>query len=139
MLSNLVFKNSYNSYNSYNSQKYEYINKYKSKDIADRQRESSNVIIKYPDRVPVIVDTNDNSSFNEKLDKHKFVVPDTLSVSEFVIIIRKRLRIDSSKAIFVFCGNTILIGSMPIRQIYDKYKEEDGFLYLIYKAESTYG
>lgn len=139
MLSNLVFKNSYNSYNSYNSQKYEYINKYKSKDIADRQRESSNVIIKYPDRVPVIVDTNDNSSFNEKLDKHKFVVPDTLSVSEFVIIIRKRLRIDSSKAIFVFCGNTILIGSMPIRQIYDKYKEEDGFLYLIYKAESTFG
>ena len=139
MLSNIVFKNSYNSYNSYNSQKYEYINKYKSKDIADRQRESSNVIIKYPDRVPVIVDTNDNSSFNEKLDKHKFVVPDTLSVSEFVIIIRKRLRIDSSKAIFVFCGNTILIGSMPIRQIYDKYKEEDGFLYLIYKAESTYG
>lgn len=133
MLSNLVFKNSHNLYN------FKYINKYKSKDIADRQRESSNVIIKYPDRVPVIVDTNDNSSFNEKLDKHKFVVPDTLSVSEFVIIIRKRLRIDSSKAIFVFCGNTILVGTMLIRHIYDQYKEEDGFLYLIYKAESTYG
>lgn len=133
MLSNLVFKKSFSLHN------FEYINKYKSLDITDRQRESSNIIIKYPDRVPVIVDTNDNSSFNEKLDKHKFVVPDTLSVSEFIIIIRKRLKIDYSKAIFVFCGNTILIGSMLMRHIYDKHQEEDGFLYLIYKAESTFG
>lgn len=133
MLSNLVFKKSFSLHN------FEYINKYKSKDIVDRIRESYNVIIKYPDRVPVIIDTNDSSSFNEKLDKHKFVVPDTLSVSEFIVIIRKRLKIDSTKAIFVFCGNTILIGSTLFRQIYEQYKEEDGFLYLIYKAESTFG
>jgi len=133
MLSNLVFKKSFSLHN------FEYINKYKSRDIDDRKRESSNVIIKYPDRVPVIIDTNDTSSFNEKLDKHKFVVPDTLSVSEFIVIIRKRLKIDSTKAIFIFCGNSILVGSTMMRQIYDNNLEEDGFLYLFYKAESTFG
>ena len=125
--------------NNNNNNNCEYINNFKKQSFEERSKQSSSVIIKYPDRVPVIVDTNNNSNFNEQLDKHKFVVPDTLSVSEFIIIIRKRLKIDPTKGIFIFCNNSILIGTYSMRSIYDQYKENDGFLYLIYAAESTFG
>lgn len=114
-----------------------FINKFRNKSIVKRLQESALVLSKYPDRVPVIVDTSDTEL---KLDKNKFIIPDTLSVSELIYIIRKRIKISSSQGIFVFLeNNTLLSGNDNIKNVYYKNKSNDGFLYLIYLPENVFG
>ena len=54
-------------------------------------------------------------------------------------VIRKRLKMTPDKAIFIFCNGSVLQGSQTIMSIYEKNKDKDGFLYLIYSGEATFG
>ena len=115
-----------------------FINNFRNKSIMDRLHESALVLTKYPDRVPVIIDTTTNNEL--RINKNKFVIPDTLSVSELIYVIRKRINIDSSKAIFLFLeNNELLSGNCKIRDLYHKNKSNDGFLYLVYEPENVFG
>jgi GABA(A) receptor-associated protein len=61
-------------------------------------------------------------------------------MSEVIYIIRNRIKLDSKEAIFIFVGNGTLVPSnYSINEVYDTYKNEDGFLYIIYTAENTFG
>ena len=60
--------------------------------FALRQQESKQVLDKYPDRIPCIVDQAPNTSL-DLIDKHKFLVPNDLTVYHFQYIIRKRLKL----------------------------------------------
>lgn len=114
-----------------------FINNFRNKSIMDRLHESALVLTKYPDRVPVIIDTTNDEL---RINKNKFVIPDTLSVSELIYVIRKRINIDSSKAIFIFLENyELLSGNCKIRDLYHKNKSNDGFLYLVYEPENVFG
>ncbi|CAO2610048.1 Gamma-aminobutyric acid receptor-associated protein-like 2 [Lemmus lemmus] len=46
-------------------------------------------------------------------------------------IIRKRIQLPSEKAIF--------LSSLTMGQLYEKEKDEDGFLYVAYSGENTFG
>jgi len=41
------------------------------------------------------------------LDKRKFLIPSDISISQLVWIIRKRVHLESEKALFLFVGKTI--------------------------------
>jgi len=41
------------------------------------------------------------------LDKRKFLIPTDISISQLVWIIRKRVHLESEKALFLFVGKTI--------------------------------
>ena len=41
------------------------------------------------------------------LDKRKFLIPSDISISQLVWIIRKRVRLESEKALFLFVDKTI--------------------------------
>ena len=93
---------------------------------------------KYPDRVPIICEKS-NSSNIEKLDKKKYLVPNDLTVGQFIYIIRKRLKLSAESAIFIFVKDILPPSSSSILEIYEKYKDDDGFLYLTYSGENTFG
>lgn len=44
-----------------------------------------------------------------------------------------------ASAIFVFVNNTLPPASSLMSQIYNDHKDEDGFLYVTYSGESTFG
>ena len=63
-----------------------------------------------------------------------------LKTSFYIYVVRKRLNIDSTQAIFLFSkDNTLPTGSQEVVSVYDELKDDDGFLYLFYSAESTFG
>lgn len=116
----------------------EYSYKFNSVDYKKRLSESKYIMEKYPDRIPVIVTKADNCKLND-IDKHKFLVPKDLKISEFISVIRKRVKLQSHEAIFVFINNILPPLSERIIDIYEKEKAQDNFLYVIYNSESVFG
>ena len=106
-----------------------------------RLEESSRMLKKYPNRRPIICD---RSSHHNKdipaLDKRKYLVPDDCTIGDFMYVIRKRIRIPPEKSIFLFIAdmNMVPIGK-TINEVYDEYKDDDGFLYITFAGESTFG
>jgi GABA(A) receptor-associated protein len=82
----------------------------------------------------VVVERVPNSLIPE-IDKRKFLVPNDISVAQFMWIIRKRIQLPSEKAIFLFVNKTIPQSSSTMGQIYNNFKDDDGFLYISYSGK----
>lgn len=104
----------------------------------ERCQESHRVLMKYNDRVPLICEKLKSSNM-EKIDKEKYLVPNDLTAGQFIYVIRKRLRLPAEKAIFIFMGGTMPVISSSLADLYDKYKDRDGFLYVTYSEENVFG
>jgi len=114
----------------------EFKNKYS---IDERKSESSRILKKHDDRVPVIVTKSKKATIG-KIDKNKFLVPDELTIGQFLFIIRKRLKIEPEVAVFILIDdNVIPPTSSSMSSVYKDYKDEDGFLYLSYCGENVFG
>tara|TARA_B100000575_G_C22747031_1_gene446115 strand:- start:37 stop:393 length:357 start_codon:yes stop_codon:yes gene_type:complete len=114
-----------------------YINQ---KSFEERKKETTEILTKYPDRIPCILEkSNINSNQLPTIDKSKFLIPGDLRMSQFMFVIRKRINIKPDQAIFIFCNGQILLNHLELSDIYAKYKSEDNYLYLQYSGESTFG
>lgn len=108
----------------------------------ERSSECKRIREKYPERIPVIVERLPkltNSDSIPELEKKKFLVPPLITFGQFLYIIRSRMKLPPEKAIFVFIKNAIPANTQNLREIYEQYKDEDGFLYCEYSGESTFG
>ncbi|CAF2141439.1 unnamed protein product [Brassica napus] len=103
-----------------------------------RMAESTRIREKYQDRVPVIVEKAGQSDVPD-IDKKKYLVPADLTVGQFVYVVRKRIKLGAEKAIFVFVKNTLPPTAALMSAIYEEHKDEDGFLYMTYSGENTFG
>ena len=104
-----------------------------------RLEESKRVMEKYPDRIPVIMERSKTCKYVPDIDRIKFLVPKDIVVSQFIFIIRKRINITSEKAIFVFVNKVLPPSSEIMSDLYEEHKNEDGFLYMTYSGENTFG
>ena len=114
---------------------YKYINKFREKSLAERKNTSDMIKFKYINRVPIIVDCTDKIT----LDKNKYIVPNDLSIAQFIFIIKKRLKINPSDAIFITCNNKLINSNTTIEYVYNKEMSDDGFLYFIISLENVFG
>jgi len=103
-----------------------------------REFEADRIRKKYPDRIPVICEKAAGSAISD-IDKKKYLVPADLTVGQFVYVIRKRIKLTPEKAIFIFVNDILPSTAMLMSQIYEDYKDEDGFLYVTYSGENTFG
>ena len=105
-----------------------------------RLSESSRIIEKYPNRVPIICEKWGNDPDVPQIDRKKYLVPNDLCISQFVYIIRQRLKLSSEKSIYLFINDTIMPHTSGlVSNYYHNYKDEDGFLYISYSGENTFG
>ena len=110
--------------------------------FAMRKEEASRILSKYPDRIPIIIERSEECSDDiPVVDKKKYLVPNDITTGQFTYIIRKRIELEPEKAIFLFAGEdyTIPPSSSLISEIYNNFKDEDGFLYFTYSGENTFG
>ena len=73
------------------------------------------------------------------LVEHAFAPLSAIPGAEFVFVIRKRIKLSPEKAIFIFVNDVLPPTAMLMSQVYDEYKDEDGFLYISYSGENTFG
>ncbi|KAH1058172.1 hypothetical protein AAZX31_02G008800 [Glycine max] len=74
-----------------------------------------------------------------ELEKKKYLVPRDLSVGHFIHILSSRLSLPPGKALFVFVKNTLPQTANMMDSVYRSFKDEDGFLYMYYSTEKTFG
>ena len=110
----------------------------KSKSENERITESSKIIERYPDRIPIIVEKNKKSKIKD-IDKNKFLVPNDMTMGQFMYVIRKRIKLDSKEALFFFVNNSLCNNTLSLSEVYKTYKDKDGFLYIVYTSENTFG
>ena len=104
-----------------------------------RQDEALRIMKKYPDRVPIIVERSRSDTTTELINKNKYLAPSSLTVGQFVYVIRKRLILPPEKAIFLFIGGILPPTASLLGSIYDERKDKDHFLYITYSGENTFG
>ena len=93
---------------------------------------------KYPSRVPIIIEKNPRSKL-PGIDKIKYLVPKEHTIGQIITVIRKRVEVKHNEAIFIFINDVLPCMSDIIIDVYNKNKDNDGFLYITYSGENTFG
>jgi len=116
-----------------------FITQFKKQPLEKRIEMSSNVLRKYPDRCTIIVSKKDGSKLND-IEKRKFICPRDINLGQFTYAIRKKItNLKKEQAVFIMVNDKLLPSSMLMSQIYQENKDNDGFLYVIYCEENTFG
>jgi hypothetical protein len=140
------------------------LNKINKSDFSRRKVEL--LLKKYTDRLPVIISS---SSIKIKNKESRFIVPSDMTISQFMIILRQKISLGSTEAIFIFIkspnnklasetnpvslsdsektndakfvsGKDIMVSpTSSIITLYNQYKDENLVLNLYFEKENVFG
>lgn len=94
---------------------------------------AKDLLSKHPTRVPVHVVATDGELQN------KYLIPRDMTLSQFMIVLRKRIQVKAHQAIFIYIKNTLPPNSQTFHELYQAHKDDDGMLYLTWSHENTFG
>lgn len=105
--------------------------------IKRRKEESSRLLHKYPERIPVICEKLEYTRTN--VVPSKMLIPRAMTIAQVNSIIRSKTQLSKEQSIFLFIQQDILCPTCVIEEVYHHYKDDDGFLYIQYTTENTFG
>lgn len=97
---------------------------------------------KHANCVPVIVAKDPSSTGTPEIPvgKNKFLVPFGDTVSDIILGIRKQVALGPEQSISIFFNNNDMVAPGTLMSQIDKqYRSDDGFVYVIYSLENTFG
>ncbi|XP_010159168.1 PREDICTED: microtubule-associated proteins 1A/1B light chain 3C-like [Eurypyga helias] len=110
------------------------------KSLATRMHEVTEIRIKYPNKIPVVVERYQKEKTLPPLSRTKFLVSHDLPLSQFVVTLRTRLCLASSQTFYLLVNNKGLPNmAITMQELYRDNKDEDGFLYLTYASQEMFG
>lgn len=117
----------------------EFYSNFVSTPLDERQTQAFRLVKRFPERLPVIVDRANRNA--PKLDRNKYIINAHDTLSQVIYLLRKRLKLNPQQAVFFFSDDNLLSGNMTISQIrhLSSLKHGDGFTYLFYSLEDTFG
>ena len=103
----------------------------------ERESEYLRMKSKFPERYCIILEPANKNTMD--IDKHKYLVPKELTVGQMLFVVRKRIHLSSAQALFFYVNNTLPSSSITMETLYLSHRDEDGFLYIRYTGENTFG
>lgn len=104
--------------------------------LEERIKQSSNILNKYKDSVPIYIDF---TNLSKQIEKSKFVIPNGFTVGQLLTAIRMKMTLNPACALFIFINNHLVPVTSIISNVYQENKDEDGFLYVCCSEENTFG
>lgn len=105
---------------------------------SERVKEAARVREKFPDRVPIVVEKHSASQL-PAIKKKKFLVPAEYSVAQFMLVVRKQLKLEKEHALNLFVKKSPLSANLTMQEVYQEHRDEDGFLFVVYSEEASFG
>lgn len=106
------------------------------------KNETDSIKRKHPTRVPILISIyqNDTTLFN-LITNHKYMIPKDMTFTEFIQIIRHRIKLDQNEALFAILTEQNIMPKMTslVGDLYEKYKSDDGYLIITLTKENTFG
>jgi len=98
----------------------------------ERKNESSRILKKYPNMVPIILEKSDQSN-TENIKKHKYIFPRSVSFEAVITKVRRMLNLTSDKPLYFFINNEKVPKTTDnLGDLYRIHKDKDLFLYITY-------
>ena len=111
---------------------------FRSLPLEERIAHRTRGLTRRPTHIPVILEPGSDSV--PKLACERFLFTPTLTGAQLHYVVRRQIKLESEQALFLLCGNRLLPSGNTVSQLYDRYKDaEDGFLYITYTLENTFG
>ena len=111
----------------------------KVKTLEERKEEYQKVMQTNPGKIAIICEKDPRSRIAD-IEKSKYLVKNDISLNQFTLMIRNRLKIEKEAALFLLVnGKKSLTGDDSMQDVYNKFKSEDGFLYIAYASEVVWG
>lgn len=110
----------------------------KTTPFEDRARDSSSLLYRFPNCVPIICSMD--PWMKTKKTYYKFLVNKDITLSMMTSIIRKKIELDHHHSIFIMNERNELVPSQSVVNVlYLLHKNKDGFLYLFARKENCFG
>lgn len=108
--------------------------------LDQRRQECERIKNKYQDRIPVICEKSPTSRLKD-VRKTKYLVPYDMPVSQFCFLIRKGITLSQECSLYLLVNGTYsVMGNQSMKEVYLKHADkEDGFLYIMYAEEESWG
>ncbi|KAM8732636.1 microtubule-associated proteins 1A/1B light chain 3C [Acanthopagrus latus] len=108
--------------------------------LETRKDEVCSIRSKFPNKLPVIVERYTREKTLPLLDKTKFLVPFELTLGQFLCLLRNKIDLDSTQALFLLVAEkSMSCMSSSMREVYSRYRDTDGFLYITYASQEMFG
>ena len=109
----------------------------KTKSESERKDVLKNIELKYPNKIPIILEKNPDCFFSKQISS-KYLLDNVLNLKQFENVIKKKINdINNFFEIkFYIRGLFLLHNNALISDMYDHFKDEkDGLLYISYEIE----
>lgn len=105
----------------------------------DRVKECAELRKRHPDRIPIVLERAARSELKD-CPPAKILCPINYKFQEFLRAVRSKIQLPQSHALFMFVnGKDLVVGDLTVLSVYEKNKDSDGFLYLMYTEHPTLG
>lgn len=124
---------------SWSNKPYYFKDKYS---FEERFDEVQRIKKKYPEHIPVICEKDLNAGAGAGIascGKCKYLLKRNMTICEFIYIIRTKIKLSPEKGLFFFINGVIPAMNEMMCTIYRNHKSNDGFLYMRYTSENTFG
>jgi hypothetical protein len=118
---------------------------YESKEMFKRsvsfetRKTKTHEMITNRDMIPTWIDFRGCHLLRNNMVRHKYLVQPTLTLSIFMIHLRKHAHLDMTQSMFALVNNGCPPMTRTISEIYEECKDDDGFLYITIKEENVFG
>jgi hypothetical protein len=108
--------------------------------VADRKKEAKKAREKFPNSVPIVFEKDPKSKI-ESFPKSRYLIDKNLTINQFQVLLREKLKLEPTSAFFLLVNGKILIqGETTLQNVYEKYQDkDDNFLYILYSTEQIWG
>ncbi|KAF7286665.1 hypothetical protein GWI33_004693 [Rhynchophorus ferrugineus] len=105
-----------------------------------RKEEVMAIRNRFPNKIPVIVQKYYKENQLPQLDKSKFLVPHDITMSQFQAIIRNRMSMSQTQALYFLVNERSMLSlSVTIGEVYSEHAGPNGFLYITYASQEVFG
>ncbi|KAI6213194.1 hypothetical protein M3Y94_00121400 [Aphelenchoides besseyi] len=104
-----------------------------------RRSESALLNEQHPHKIPLIIERFKNEKRLRELDRCQFMLPPRATVGQLQHVIRKRVCDGRNMAIYILIDGELPALDSTVAELAERYRSDDGWLYIRYSSEDTLG